>query len=319
MSGLGMTGRDAKDQEKQVFDFLMRGGRHIDGALIYGNTKEMGSGVRRAMRCGISRKEVFVTTKILPHQFVEAYDQVLNFLKVSGLRYIDLLLLHFPTQHTDYEMEVEGKNNPSPCIALYGSWKRCWEVAWRALSGLRAWGFVRHLGVSNFGEEQIRGLRALDLAPVAVNQVEFHPWINQRHRDVVAWCHTQGIAVTAYCSVESALGAPEGLHVFSRSYYPSEVATAAQRVLPEARLELLKTLTDVAAPHGRTVPQVLLRWAVQQNVSVIPGSLNPQHMLANLDIFGWELTSEDMTTLDAMLTTWGTSSRYPHPSLNEGL
>lgn len=318
MSGLGLTGRDAKLTEKQVFNFLMRGGRHIDGALAYSNTKEMGAGIRRAMRCGVPREEVFVATKLLPHHFVEPHRWVTSILEDTGLGYIDLMLLHFPTHHTDYEMQVEGKNNHAPCLIQHQSWRKCWAHAWRALDGLRSAGFIRHLGVSNFGEEQVAAIQALGLAPVAVNQLEFHPWINQRHRDVVAWCHRQGIAVTAYCSVEPAMGLSPGFNVFPRTYVPSEAAVASGRVMPEAKHLLLEGLRKVASPHGRTVSQMLLRWAVQQNVSVIPGSNTPEHMLENLDIFGWELSAEDMAVLDSMPTAWGTSSRYPHVSLNEG-
>merc|ERR1712185_62464 len=97
-------------------------------------------------------------------------------------------------------------------------------------------------GVSNFGPRQMQELIALGGAPVAVNQLELHPWVPAPHRATVEWCHAHGIAVTSYGS----MGSKE---------------LASQMMQQEA-------LQQIGELHGKTAGQVLLRWAIEKNVSV---------------------------------------------------
>merc|ERR1712037_884667 len=79
--------------------------------------------------------------------------------------------------------------------------RRCRQESWLALERLKDMGVVRHIGVANFGPQQLQDLMMLGGSPVEVNQIEYHPWALRRNRETVEWCHAHGIAVTAYGSV----------------------------------------------------------------------------------------------------------------------
>jgi len=244
-----------------VVDYLLMGGRHLDDAKLYRNHEEVGEGLRQAVELGVPRGEVFLTTKIWPDDFgfEGATAWVESTLKELGVEYIDLVLLH-----------KAGVDRSLPC----GSPRACRQETWLALQRARSVGKVRHLGVSNFGPRQMGEILALGGAPIAANQLEYHPWVPDTHRDTVQWCHEHGIAVTAYGSMGS-----NGL--------------ASQLLMQDA-------LKDIGGRHGKTAGQVLLRWAIQKNVSVIPGTSNPKHMAENLRLFDFELSPGEMAALDSV-------------------
>ncbi|CAE8712642.1 unnamed protein product, partial [Polarella glacialis] len=322
MSGLGMcTGRHQEDTAQEVFEYLMLGGRHLDDALAYENVAGVGAGVRRAVAAGIPREEIFVTIRIPPSVFgfnstLEAVEVVF---KESELDYVDLLQLHSPLS----TVPLPGTSHPE--LERCETMRRCHEETWRALKQVLGTGLARHLGVANFNAEQMEFLLSLGGPPVAVNQLEFHPWVTSQHRDVVRWCHQHGIAVTAYASLEVFFGFKFGLFKFPRfarrslfgAATPSSPALWDRPFLanwtvdrvPAAEMEpISQRLEAIAGRLNKTVAQVLLRWAVQQNVSVIPGASSPQHIRENLELFDWELADEDMHFLEHQqpenLTTW---------------
>lgn len=152
---------------------LQAGYRSIDTADIYGNEKGVGEAVRAS---GLSRQDLFITTKLWNERQAEGYDASLkafdNSLKRLGLEYLDLYLIHWP---------LEGKS----------------VAAWRALVKQYQDGRTRAIGVSNFSESQIDELiEATGIVP-AVNQIELHPWRSQK--PLLAYCRDKGIQVEAYC------------------------------------------------------------------------------------------------------------------------
>jgi diketogulonate reductase-like aldo/keto reductase len=150
------------------------GYRHIDTAYIYGNESDVGKAV---LESGISREEVFITTKLWNTDQV-GYDYAIKACKQSlqrlGLTYIDLYLIHWP---------VRGINNNSIKI-------------WKAMVHLLQEGKVRAIGVSNFSIDDLKQiLNDSDILP-AVNQVEFHPFLYQK--DLLSFCERNGIQLEAY-------------------------------------------------------------------------------------------------------------------------
>jgi diketogulonate reductase-like aldo/keto reductase len=120
----------------------------------------------------------------------------------------------------------------------------------------------------------------------AVNQFECHPAFSRR--DLVDYCHAHDIAVTAH----SSLGAPaNGMH-------------------DHAALLVNESVTAIAASHGRTAAQVLLRWALQRGMAVIPKSVHPDRLAENAALFDFELTPDDMAVLGGL----NQSRRYNHPT-----
>ena len=160
--------------ERAVRYALNIGYRHIDTAYIYGNESDVGKAV---LESGISREEVFITTKLWNTDQV-GYDYAIKACKQSlqrlGLTYIDLYLIHWP---------VRGINNNSIKI-------------WKALVHLLQEGKVRAIGVSNFSIDDLKQiLNDSDILP-AVNQVEFHPFLYQK--DLLSFCERNGIQLEAY-------------------------------------------------------------------------------------------------------------------------
>mmetsp|Transcript_28954 Transcript_28954/g.83028 ORF Transcript_28954/g.83028 Transcript_28954/m.83028 type:complete len:323 (+) Transcript_28954:56-1024(+) len=263
MVGLGLCCRPSATGDavrQSVLDFLLLGGRHLDGAQLYGNHREVGEGIRQAVAQGVPREEVFLTTKISPDLFgfEKATAWVPRMLGELGLDYVDLVLLHWA-----------GDADPV-CISP----KQCRQETWVALQRFVHSGKIRNLGVSNFGPRQMKEIMALGGVPISANQFEFHPFSEAVHRDTVAFCHQHGIAVTAYGSMGSSGG--------------------AQQVTTQGAFQQL------GQQFGKTAGQVLLRWAVQQNVTVIPGTGNPKHMRENLDIFDFELPQDAMAWMSSL-------------------
>ncbi|MFF2655269.1 aldo/keto reductase [Streptomyces sp. NPDC058045] len=141
--------------------------------------------------------------------------------------------------------------------------------SYRALEKLREEGRARSIGVSNFLPEHLR--RLLDETSVipAVNQIELHPHLQQRAaREFHA---EQGIATEAW----SPLGQGKGL------------------------LEV-PAIVAIAQKHGRTPAQVVLRWHVQAGNVVIPKSVTPSRIRENIDVFSFELDTEDIAAISAL-------------------
>ena len=130
-------------------------------------------------------------------------------------------------------------------------------------------GKVRHIGVSNFNRDLLGQAIGLSAHPLVTNQFEYHPYLNQ---SLIAGATRQaGLAVTAYC------------------------AMAVGRVLGDP------TLAEIAASHGRSIPQVVLRWLVQQDgVVALSRTTNPNRLSENLAVFDFELGGDEMAAIQTL-------------------
>jgi len=140
--------------------------------------------------------------------------------------------------------------------------------SWRAMIKLREDGLVRSIGVSNFTAEHIDRLERETGVLPSVNQIEMHPLFPQE--ELRAALAAKGVAVESW----SPLGRGSDL-----------LADPA--------------VTAAAAAHGRTPGQVVLRWHTQSGVVPIPKSADPDRQRENLDVFGFELTEEEMAAISA--------------------
>lgn len=235
-SGSGAGTRDA------VTAALRAGYRHIDTAQIYRNESEVGTSVRAS---GLPRADVFVTTKLWneDHGYDPAIRACTRSLAALKLDYIDLYLVHWP---------VEGKRRDT----------------WRAMETLLGEGKCRAIGVSNFMPRHLDELLEHAVTPPAVNQVELHPFLQQR--DVVERCRAANITMAAYSPL-----------------------TKGQHLADPA-------LVAIASRVGRTPAQVLLRWSLQKGHIVIPKSVTPARIAENLTAFSFELDAATMQALDAL-------------------
>ena len=151
--------------------------------------------------------------------------------------------------------------------------------SWRALMALRERGVARAIGVSNYTVAHLKELMAESSVVPAVNQVEFNPFLYQR--DLLAFCADHGIALVAYCPL------------------------ARAQKLSDARL------LKVAHRHHKSAAQIMLRWALQRGVGVIPKSADLQRIEENARLFDFTLDADDMRSLDALdeglRTSWDPS------------
>ncbi|HEV2546757.1 MAG TPA: aldo/keto reductase [Stellaceae bacterium] len=253
--GLGVCqlGR-GRATENAVSWALEVGYRHVDTAAMHGNESEVGTALKRAFATGlVRREEIFVTTKLWNND--HGYDEALRAFDAShrrlGLDQIDLFLLHWPV----------------PDRRLH---------AWRALERILAEGRCRAIGVSNFMVRHLEEILRHAHVPPAVNQIELHPWCQQR--DVVAFCDAHDIAVAAYSPLTKGVK------------------------LGDSRL------TRLAREVRRTPAQVLLRWSLQKGFVTIPKSAKKERIIENAAIFDFSLAVEEMAKLDSFNTehhvTW---------------
>jgi diketogulonate reductase-like aldo/keto reductase len=219
---------------------LELGYRHLDTAERYGNETEVGEGLRAS---GIDREDVFLTTKVYwdklaPADFEKSFDDSLKKLK---LPWVDMLLIHWPSKTVPL-----ADTMPALCAA-------------------RKDGRARQIGVANFTLPLIEEAVRLSTEPLATNQIEVHPYLDQSK--VIAACRRHGISITAYCPL-------------ARGQVPGDAA-----------------LATIGQRHGKTAAQVALRWLVQQGIAVIPRSGKPERLAENMAVFDFALTDAEMTEI----------------------
>ena len=151
--------------------------------------------------------------------------------------------------------------------------------AYRALETLLADGKVRAIGVSNFMVEHLTTLLERATVVPAVNQIEVHPYFAQR--DVQALGAERGILTQAWSPIGGITFYRDGQHS----------STLEDPVIG-----------DIAKAHDKTPAQVMLRWHLQQGRSVIPKSTKPQRIAENIDVFDFELSTEELAAIDALDT-----------------
>jgi len=242
--GFGVFQVPPDDTENVVEQALEVGYRHIDTAAAYRNEKGVGKAVANS---GSPREEIFVTTKLWNSN--QGFDSALATFEKSlgrlGMEYVDLYLIHWPVPSQDRFVET-----------------------WRAFERIRDEGRARTIGVSNFRIDDLERLEAETDTRPTVNQVELHPYMQQRR--LRAWHQQHGIATEAW----------------------SPLAQGA--VLDD------DTIADIARTHGKTPAQTVLRWHLQLGNIVIPKSVTPARMRENFDEFDFELSEQEMDRIGAL-------------------
>lgn len=222
------------------------GYRAIDTAQIYGNEAEVGKAIARS---GVARDELFITTKIWTDNF--AADTLIPSLKDSlsklGTDHVDLTLIHWPSP--------QGK---VPVAEFMG-----------ALLEAKTHGLTREIGVSNFTIALMKeAIAAVGAANIATNQIELHPYL--QNRKVAEFAQQHGIKITSYMTL--------------------------------AYGEVLKdpVLTAIADKHNVSSAQVTLAWAMQLGYAVIPSSTKRANLESNLKAVELRLSDEEMAQIAAL-------------------
>jgi diketogulonate reductase-like aldo/keto reductase len=140
-----------------------------------------------------------------------------------------------------------------------------------ALCKAKKEGKTKHIGVSNFTTAMLDEVWGLTDEPLVCNQIEVHPFINQDK--VIAACKKRGMAVVAYCPI-------------------------ARGKVPGA-----EALDRIGKAHRKRAAQVSLRYLVQRDLVAIPRSTKPEHIKANIEIFDFKLSDQEMTELTKLNAT----------------
>ena len=250
---------------------LELGYRHVDCAAAYGNEKEVGEAIRGAMDAGIlERGDLFVTSKLwnTMHRPDDVKLALTKTLSDLGLEYLDLYLIHWPV-HVDKET---GEQIPYDDLPITDTWKVLEECVDQ--------GLVRDIGVSNFSAKKIGDILEVARVPPSVNQVERHPYL--QNPSLLEYCLANKVHVTAY----SPLGSND------RPMENKEL----QRILDEPVIADICTTKD----EGTTPAQILIRWALHCETSVIPKSTRTSRIKENLQAAQLELTDQDLEAIKAL-------------------
>lgn len=229
-----------------VRNSLDLGYRLIDTAQIYGNEAEVGRAIAES---GVPRRELFLTTKIWTNSY--AKEKLAPSLQESLAKlrtdHVDLTLIHWPSP-----------NGAVPVAEFMG-----------ALVEAKERGLTRQIGISNFNIALMReAIAAIGAAAVATNQIELHPYL--QNRAVADFAASQGIQITSYMTL------------------------AYGKVLSDPVIEA------IAAGHGATTAQVVLAWAMQLGYAVIPSSTKRANLQSNLAARDLKLDGADMRRIAAL-------------------
>ena len=141
-------------------------------------------------------------------------------------------------------------------------------------------GQTKYVGVANFTSAMLDEAVKLSTEPLVTNQIEVHPFLDQSK--VLAACRKHGISVTAYCPI-------------SRGKVPGN-----------------EVLEHIGKAHGKSSPQIALRYLVQQDIMPIPRTANPEHLAANLAVFDFRLSEAEMAEIGKLKRPDGRVVNPPH-------
>jgi len=237
--GVGTWELDGDTVQGSVRAGLDAGYGHVDTAEGYFNEAEIG-----AVLDEYDREDVFLTSKVLPKHL--AYESVIEACEASldrlGTDYLDLYLVHWP----------------NPAVSI--------RETMDAMAHLHEEGLVKNVGVSNFSAYQLSAAQHVSDVPIAVNQIEFHPWFQRP--DLLTYCR--------------------------------ETDTVVEAAAPLARTDVFEdeVVQELADEHEKSPAQIVLKWAIERDVVVLPRSSSPDHVRENLDLFDWDLPASDLERLD---------------------
>jgi 2,5-diketo-D-gluconate reductase B len=225
---------------------LELGYRHIDTAQIYGNEADVGTAIAAS---GVARDELFVTTKIWTANLAGArlVPSLKESLEKLRLEQVDLTLIHWPSPQDEVP------------VADYMA----------ALLEAKRAGLTRQIGISNFTIRHMQqAIDAVGAQEIATNQVEIHPYL--QNRAVVRFAREHGIHLTAY--------------------------------MPLAYGKVTKdpVIARIAGRHETTPALVALAWSLQQGFAVIPSSTKRENLAANLLAARITLSEDEMAAIAAL-------------------
>ena len=285
--GLGLWKLETNEVAEAVYNAIKNGYRHLDSAADYGNEQQVGEGIARALKDGLcSREDLWITSKLWNTFHRKEYVQQACEKSLSdlGLDYFDLYLIHFPIalQYVDindrYPPEwIFNPQDDNPTMELDSV---PLSETWAAMESLVENQLARQIGVCNYSAVLLHDLMSYARIKPAMLQIESHPYLTQDA--LIRTARSYNIAVTAF----SPLGA--------LSYVSLDMASKGDSVLTE-------TVVIKAAERASVTPaQVVLRWGLQRGTAVIPKTSQPERLVEDLSLSGFNLTDKEMDAISAL-------------------
>ncbi|XP_077992082.1 aldo-keto reductase family 1 member C15-like [Glandiceps talaboti] len=253
---IGFGTYNCKEVGQAVKTALNVGYRHIDCAFFYGNEGEIGDALQTKFKDGpLKREDVFVTSKVWlthlrPHLVRES---CLTSLKNLRLDYLDLCLMHGP-----FSLKPGKGLLPKDEDGQFEFDDVDFVDSWKALENLVDEGKCKSIGVSNFTEKQMERILSVAKHPIAVNQVESHPYLTQE--SLLRFCTSHGIVMSAYCAIGR----------------PGEKGSVA--------LEDDPVIQKISDTHNKSPSQVCLRYQIQRGVAALAKSATPRRIQENFEV-----------------------------------
>ncbi len=247
---------------------LKMGYTHIDTAIIYRNHSAIAPVLKE-----FKREDIFITSKLPPT--MQGYDICIdafnNSCKELGVDYIDCFLIHFPSKSKE--------KITSPKNAEFR------KQSWLALEKLYKEKKARCIGVSNYTVEHLKELLTYCSVMPQMNQVELHPFYDQK--DLLCFCEQHRICVASY----SPLGCGKFL----------ETRKEEDQSLLETFQEFETVLCELSLKYGKSNAQILLQWNIQLSpyIVVLPKSCSEQHLRENLSVGDFSLSAEEMERISS--------------------
>jgi len=175
---------------------------------------------------------------------------------------------HFGHKHTlkSFEKSLENlQTDYVDLLLLHFPVTLLRNKSWEALEEIKASGKAKSIGVSNWTIRHLKELEKHAKEMPVINQVELHVFLQQP--ELVQYCQEHNVAIEAYSPLAHARAMDEPV------------------------------ITEIAAKHGKTYAQIMLRWCVQKGLIILPKSVTPSRVAENIAVFDFELDEEDMTSL----------------------
>ncbi|KAH6663318.1 protein GCY [Plectosphaerella plurivora] len=261
--GLGTWKSEPGEVRKAVAFALSEGYRHIDAALIYGNEKEVGQGIKDS---SVPREDIFLTSKLWNTHHTNVSEGLQKSLDALGTDYLDLYLIHWPVRLVANETSELLPVNPDGSRSVDRTWDQA--ETWRQMEEVYKSGRVKAIGVANWSIPYLEKLRKTWTIVPAVNQVELHPYLPQH--ELREYCQRYSILLEAYSPLGST-GAP---------------------IMSDPDVQ------RIAEKHSVSAATVLISYHVCKGVVAIPKSVSEKRISSNRQVVA--LTKEDLAILDGL-------------------
>ncbi|CAH6810618.1 3-alpha-hydroxysteroid dehydrogenase [Phodopus roborovskii] len=255
------------------------GFRHIDSAYMYKIEEEVGQAIRSKIADGtVKRKDIFYTSKLWGtfHRPELVRSCLEMSLKKAQLDYVDLYIIHFPLPLQPGDQSIPKDEHGNLLVDPVDL-----RDTWEAMEKCKDAGLTKSIGVSNFNRRQLEMILnkpGLKYKPVC-NQVECHVYLNQSK--MLEYCKSNDIAMVAYCTLGS-------------SRDPLWVDQNSPVLLDDP------VICAMAKKYKQTPALVALRYLLQRGIVVLARSFNEKRIKDFMQVFEFQLTTEDMKVLDGL-------------------